>query len=148
MEDLGSIPGLERSPGERNSYPLQHSCLENSIDRGARWTTWGCKELEMTELLMHKMTQRKELKLVQNFEYFIWRHRLEKSLNIKKVKVLVAQLCPPLCDPMDCGLPDSSVHVILQARILDWVAMPFSKRYSKPRDQTHVSCIAGIFFTV
>ena len=37
--DLGLIPGLGRSPGERNSNPLQHSCLENSIDRGARWAT-------------------------------------------------------------------------------------------------------------
>ena len=49
---------------------------------------------------------------------------------------------------MDCGLPDSSVHVILQARILEWVAIPFSKRYMQPRDQTHVPCIAGIFFTL
>ena len=124
--DSSLISGLGRSPGEGNSNPLQHSCLENSIDRGAKWTTWGCKELEMTELLMHKMTQRKELKLVQNFEYFIWRHRLEKSLNIKKVKVLVAQLCPPLCDPMDCNLPGSSIHGIFQTRILEWVALPFS----------------------
>ena len=124
--DSSLISGLGRSPGEGNSNPLQHSCLENSMDSGARWTTWGCKELEMTELLMHKMTQRKELKLVQNFEYFIWRHRLEKSLNIKKVKVLVAQLCPPLCDPMDCNLPGSSIHGIFQTRILEWVALPFS----------------------
>ena len=84
--DSSLIPGLGRSPGEGNSSPLQYSCLENSMDRGARWTTWGCKELEMTELLIHTRKQRKELKLVQNFEYFIWRHRLEKSLNIKKCK--------------------------------------------------------------
>ena len=82
--DSSLIPGLGRSPGEGNSNPLQYCCLENSMDRGARWTTWGCKELEMTELLIHTRKQRKELKLVQNFEYFIWRHRLEKSLNIKK----------------------------------------------------------------
>ena len=41
-------------------------------------------------------------------------------------EVLVAQLCPTLCDPMDCSLPGSSVHGILQARTLKWVAMPFS----------------------
>ena len=40
--------------------------------------------------------------------------------------VLVAQSCPTLCDPMDCSHPDSSVHGILQARILEWVAIPFS----------------------
>ena len=49
--------------------------------------------------------------------------------------VLVAQLCPVLCDPMDCSPPGSSVHGILQARILEWVASPFSKGFSQPRDQ-------------
>ena len=55
-----------------------------------------------------------------------------------------------LCDPMDCSLPGFSVHGILQARILKWVAMPSSRASSRPRDQTHiayVSCIAGRFFT-
>ena len=57
-------------------------------------------------------------------------------------------MCPFLCDPTDCSLPGSSVHGILQARILEWVAMPFSRGSSPPRDQTWVSCIAGRFFTV
>ena len=51
-----------------------------------------------------------------------------------------------LCDPTDCSLPGSSVHGILQARVLEWVAMPFSKGSSQPRDQTQVSCFAGRFF--
>ena len=62
------------------------------------------------------------------------------------VKMKVAQLCSTLFDPMDCSLPDSSVHGILQARILEWVAIPFSKGSSRPRDQTLVSRIAGRFF--
>ena len=49
------------------------------------------------------------------------------------------QLCPILCDPVDCNLPDSSVHGILQARILEQVAVPFSRGSPQPRDQTHVS---------
>ena len=49
------------------------------------------------------------------------------------------QLCPTLCNPMDCSLPASSVHGILQARILEWVAMPSSWGSSQPRDQTHGS---------
>ena len=44
-----------------------------------------------------------------------------------EVKVLVAQLCLTLCDPMDCSPPGSSVHGILQARILEWIAIPFSR---------------------
>ena len=55
------------------------------------------------------------------------------------------QSCPTLCDPMDCRPPSSSVHEILQARILDWVVMPFSGQSSWPRDQTHVSCTADRF---
>ena len=57
------------------------------------------------------------------------------------------QWCPTLCDPMDCSLPGSSVYGILQARILEWVAIPFSRGSSHPRDRTSVSCIGGwIFF--
>ena len=62
-------------------------------------------------------------------------------------KVLVAQSCPILCDPMDCSPPGSSVHGIFQARILDWVAISFSSGSSQPRDWTQVSCTAGRFFT-
>jgi len=48
---------------------------------------------------------------------------------------------------MDCSSPGSSVHGISQARILEWVAISFSRGSSQPRDQTHISCIAGEFFT-
>ena len=60
---------------------------------------------------------------------------------------LVAQSCLTLCEPMDCSLPGSSLHGILQARTLEWVAMPFSRGSSQPRDQTQVSHIAVEFFT-
>ena len=55
----------------------------------------------------------------------------------------VAQLYPTLCNPMDCSLPGSSVHGILQARILEWVTISFSKGSSWPRDRIRVSCIGG-----
>ena len=64
------------------------------------------------------------------------------------VQVTVAQPCPILCDPVDCSSPGSSVHGILQARILEWVAIPFSRGSSWPRDRTRVSCLAGCFFTI
>ena len=62
--------------------------------------------------------------------------------------VLIAQLCPTLCDLMDCGPPGSSVHGILQARILEWIAIPYSKGSSRPRNQTWVSLTAGRFLTI
>ena len=60
----------------------------------------------------------------------------------------VAQSCPTLCNPMDCSLPGSSVHGIFQARVLEWIAISFSKGSSQPRDQTRVSHIVDRRFTV
>ena len=60
----------------------------------------------------------------------------------------VAQSYLTLCDPLDCGLPRSSVHGILSARTLEWVAILFPRRSSQRRDGTQVSCIADSFFTV
>ena len=64
------------------------------------------------------------------------------------MKVKVTQSCLTLCDPMDCSVAGSSVHGIFQTRMLEWVAVAFSKGSSQPRDQTQVSCISGEFFTI
>ena len=60
----------------------------------------------------------------------------------------VAQSCLTLCDPMDCSLPNSCVHGIFQAIVLEWIAISFSMVSSQPRDQTRVSCIVDRRFTV
>ena len=70
------------------------------------------------------------------------------NLLIIKVKMLLAQSCLTLHDTMDCSPPGSSVHGILQARIVEWVNIPFSRGSSPPRGQTQVSHIAGRFFTI
>ena len=69
-------------------------------------------------------------------------------LQCMKVKSEVAQSCPTLSDPMDCSPPGSSVYGILQARVLEWVAIPFSRGSSQPKEGTWVSHIGGRFFTV
>ena len=58
------------------------------------------------------------------------------------------QSCPTLCNPIDYSLPDSSVHGILQARTLEWVAISSSRGSSWPRDRTQIPCIAGRRFTL
>ena len=63
------------------------------------------------------------------------------------VCVLVTQLCPTLCDPMDCCPPGSSVHGILQARILEWVAMPSSRDLPDPGIEPVSPALAGGSFT-
>ena len=58
-----------------------------------------------------------------------------------------AQSCPTVCDPMDCSPPGSSVHGILQARTLEWVAISFSRASSWPRVPIHISCISRFITT-
>ena len=74
---------------------------------------------------------------------------LKMEISLKNilcwVLCLVTQSCLSFGDPMDCSPPDSSAHGILQARIMEWVAIPFSRGSSPPRNQTCVSCIAGRF---
>ena len=70
--------------------------------------------------------------------FFPWM-AIKHLLNVK-----VTQSCPTLCNSMDCSPPGSSVHGILQARTLEWVAIPFSRGYSWPRDWIWVSCIAKV----
>ena len=115
--DLGSIPGSGRSPGEGNG--LQYSCLENPMDGGVWWAT------------VHGVAKS-------------WT-RLSEWLNVKcmaecwylvRVKVLVTQSPATLCDPTDYGLPGSSIHGILQARIPEWVAISFPRGSSWRRDRT------------
>ena len=69
---------------------------------------------------------------------FIYKYICVKSL----------QSCLTFCNPMNCSFPGSSVHGILQIRILEWVAIVFSRGSSQPRDQISISCIAGRFFTI
>ena len=79
-----------------------------------------------------------------------WTHWVKgKAFDVLMcIRAKSLQLYPTLCNPMDCSPPGSSVHGILQARILEWVAIPFSRGSSWPRDGTWVSRMAGRFFTV
>ena len=127
--------------GEGNGNQVQCSCLENPRDRGAWWaavygvaqsrTRWSDLAAAAAAALVWQ-TKNKVTKL----------SHLSKFSQLRAVKVKVAQSCPTLCDPVD-----STVHGILQARILEWVPFPFSRGSSQPRDWTHVSCISRRFFT-
>ena len=77
-----------------------------------------------------------------------WKRERQISYDIAYMWVIVAQSCLTLWDRMDCSLPGSFVHGILQARILEWAAISFSRGSSWPRDRTQVSYIAGRFFTI
>ena len=72
---------------------------------------------------------------------------MQHTINMNKVSE-VSQSCVTLCDPMDCSLPGSSTHGILQARVLEWVAISFSRGSSQSRDWTWVSHIARRCYTI
>ena len=128
--DLRSIPGSGRSSGEGKGYPLQYSGLENSMD----WIVHGVP---------------KSWTWLSNFHFLsfflLWQYC--SIVYLSMMLCLVTKSCPTLCDPRDCSLPGHSVHGILQARILEWAAMPSSRGSSQSMDRTQVSCITGKLFT-
>ena len=105
-----------------------------------QWTTYGshCKRENWLGYINSNMTFQ--------MDSFIEIIVLSHSVIRNAVCCLVAKLCLT-CDPMDCSLLDFSVRWISQARILEWVVISFSKWSSSLRNWTHVSWIAGRFFT-
>ena len=106
--DDGSIPGSGRSLGGGHGNPLRYSCLVNPVDRicarGA-WQATVCSIASDVEASAASC----------------------KILSITSACAAVAQSCPTLGDPVDCSPPGSSVHGTLQARVLEWGAISFSK---------------------
>ena len=118
--DTGLIPELRRSPGGGHGSPLQYSCLENPMDRGA-WQATVHGVAKSQTRLSHKV------------HYLFWTCMHAKSL----------QSCLTL-RPHGLSLPGSYIHGIFQARILEWTAMPSSRGSSWPRNRTrvfYISCI-------
>ena len=116
--DVGSIPASGRSPGVGHRKPLQYSCLENSVDRGVWWATVPMGAKRWTQLSTNAQGMK----------------RIHKHLPVFSTSVCVhanlLQSCTTLCSPMDCCPPGSSVHGNFQARILEWLAISFSKASS------------------
>ena len=96
-EDVGLTPESGRSPGVGNSNPLQYSCLENSMDRGAWWSIVHRAERSQTQLSTHAQIAHNIRNGNANQE--------ESLKDNQSVKDLVAQSCMTFCDPMDCSPP-------------------------------------------
>ena len=127
------------SPRQPPDLPFQTpSCLSCFLEK----YSWPCVEFPHSDSNV----------LAQTFQrHGIYSEQDDQACSLQTVedmKMLVIQSCPILCDLMDCCPPGSSVHGILQARILEWVAIPSSRGSSRPRDWTQVSCTAGRFFTI
>ena len=154
--DSGSVPGSGISPGERNSYPLQYSCLENSM-HGLRslegYSPWGHKPSDMTKGLFYYF-----FKLPPPL--FFWLCHVtckifpDQGLNPGPLAVRAhspnqwglcaksLQWCPPLCDSMGYSPPGSSVHGTLQAEILGCYTL--LQEIFLTQGSTHVSYVPCI----
>ena len=157
---MSSILESRRSPGRGHGNPLQYSCLENPIDRKTRGVGARVQRVSKSQTQLKGQLYQFKLQLFVGtlscqlffgvFEHGNW-FRLILLFSMAStahgtdcVHSQSLQLCQTLCDPMDHRLPGSSVHGILQARILEWVAMSSSKGSSWSRDQiciSYVSCI-------
>ena len=116
-------------------------CMLNVKRKRSRTETWTMHMFNKVEMKKERPGSR--LRRISRRD---WRRATEAEGKLSE-SVFIAQSCMTVCNPVDCSPPGCSVNGVLQARILAWVAMAFSRGSSQPRDQTHVSCIAGRFFT-
>ena len=114
---------------------------------------WVITEDAFLPLASRAKTRRGQIRYASNITSYWQNSSSNRNIPLKKFPRWLKCVCvcdkwlqspPTLCDPVDCGLPGSSVHEILQARMLEWVALPSYRRYSKPRDGTHISYISCI----
>ena len=156
------MPGPRRSPGEGNGNPLQYSCLENPRT-GAWWPAIYGVAQSWTRLRWLRSSLAVWLvtcvgvsllgfmlcgTLCASWTQLTISFSMLGKFSTIIIKCLVTQSCLTLCEPMDYSPPGSSVHGILQASLLEWVAVPFSRGSSQPMDWTHISGTAGKFFTI
>ena len=145
IRDVGLIPGLGRSPGGGHGNPLQYSCQQNPTGRGAwRATIHRVVKSDTSSPWTH--TERR---------YHAYLHGLRAQCESERNSstppwgvlhaCMLTQSCPTLCDPVDYSPPGSSVRGVSQARILEWVAISYSRGSSQPRDQTHISYVTCIY---
>ena len=115
--DLGLIPELGRSPEEGKGYLLYSSDLENSMD-----------------CIIHGVLR-------------VGHNRMTFTFMVQQSYIQVSENCSVVSDSLQPHGLHHTVHGVLQARILEWVAIPFSRGSSQTKDQTQISHIAGGFFT-
>ena len=152
---LRSVPWLIPFPLDFQYQAIQELLWSNALFKICRKKA-SQKEKIWSLLKVVTIWQEKEDLRKSNHKTFIqkkWQQKVSKKVVIKLLSsthccyCLVAKSCLTLCHPVECSLPGSSAHRILQARILEWVAISFFRGSSWPRNQTLITCLAGRFFS-
>ena len=127
---------LEKGMATHSSVPAWRPHGQRSLEG---YSPWGCKESDTTEQLSPRPSTHTRLNhlAIQKILHNI----INKILHAKSL-----QSCLTLCDPRDCNPPGSSVHEIIQARILEWIVISSSGGSSRPRDQTLISCVSCVLY--
>ena len=125
-----------KSKGEKERYTLVNAEFQRIARRDKKaFLSDLCKEIEENNRIGKTRDLFKKLRDTnRTFHAKMGSMKDRNGMDLTESESEVAQSCLTLCDPMDCSLPGSSVHGILQARILEWVAISFSRGSSQPRD--------------
>ena len=146
-EEALQIPEKRREvkgKGEKERYTLVNAEFQRIARRDKKaFLSDLCKEIEENNRIGKTRDLFKKLRDTnRTFHAKMGSMKDRNGMDLTESESEVAQSCLTLCDPMDCSPPGSSIHGILQARILEWVAISFSRGSSQPRDWTQISWIA------
>ena len=139
IRDVGSLPGLWRSPQEEMATLLQYSCLGNPMDREASQATVHRSQTDGRDWA----PTHAHINCTPHTVHYIL---MTLTLVLEVCCCLATKLCSILFHPIDCSLPGSSIREISPARILEWIAISF-RGSSWPRGQTCICCISSRFLT-
>ena len=129
---------------------LRRQKTDSGYQLAEQWRVWGCGPERQHEASLRWWKCSEFSSITVNNPWSRPRILQDRGDWIMDTEDLspFAQSCPTLCDPMYCSLPGSSLHGILQARVLEWIAISFSKGSSRPRDRTRVSRVPGRCFNL
>ena len=150
---------------QENALVIVNTLFRQHKRRLYTWTSSDSQHWNQTDYILSSQRRRSSIQSAKprlgadcgsDNELLIAKFRLKlkkvgkstRPFKMKESESELAQSCLTLCNPMDCSLPGFSIHWIFQARVLEWLAIAFSRGSSWPRDQTQVSHIAGRRFTL